>query len=399
MITREVTTILCELAKKYPVLTITGPRQTGKTTLARAVFADKPYMNLEAPDVRAYALDDPRAFLAQFRGKNGGIIDEIQRAPALTSYIQTIVDEDDQVGQFILTGSQQFEMMNSVTQSLAGRTALIRLPPFSLAEAGDLWSPTNLDALLYRGFYPRIIDRDLNPTQALADYTATYLERDLRQLSRIHDLHVFETFLRLCAGRVGQVLNYKTLGDDAGVSHSTSREWLNLLETSYIIYRLKPYHANIKKRLVKSPKLYFLDVGLLCYLLGIENPAHITTHPARGFLFENLVIMETLKRRWNNVLPDNLYFYRDSNGTEVDLLWIEGGRILPIEIKVGQTVSGNYFTGIRAFARAMKNEHMRGIVVYGGREQQARTDVDVIPLNMLNENISKWSHLEDVRKT
>ncbi len=388
MIKRKLEVRLKGLAKQYPVVTVTGPRQSGKTTLARMAFARYDYANLEIPDVRAFARDDPRGFLAQY--SSGVILDEIQRVPELLSYIQGIVDEKKQTGQFILTGSQQFEMMRALTQSLAGRTALLRLLPFSLEETAEDSSAECINGLMYRGFYPRVFDCGLNPTQAYADYVATYVDRDLRQISRVHDLGVFETFLRLAAGRIGQLLNYSHLANDAGISHATAREWLDLLETSYITFRLRPYHANLGKRLVKASKLYFHDVGLAAYLLGIEQAGQIRTHPLRGGLFENMVISETLKFRWNRGFADNLFFYRDSNGNEVDLLGVWGDVVAPIEIKAGGTVSADFFSGLQAFARATGRDESIGAVVYGGDDGQRRKQGAVVPLAKYHNHLMSF---------
>ena len=272
MIERNITPVLQHLASQYPVVTLTGPRQSGKTTLAKSLFFDKPYVTLEDPDTRLYAADDPRGFLAQYA--EGAILDEIQRAPELASYLQGIVDADPRPGRFILTGSHQFELMTQVSQSLAGRTAVLRLLPFTLGEvrrlSGDVTSP-DLAQTLLTGFYPRIHDKGLNPSQALADYFATYVQRDLRQLAAVQDLHRFERFVRLCAGRTGQLLNLSSLGNDVGVSHATARAWIDLLQSSYIVHLLPPWFTNAGKRLVKAPKLYFVDVGLACWLLGLRS--------------------------------------------------------------------------------------------------------------------------------
>ena len=297
LINRTIESLLKTLAGQYPAVTITGPRQSGKTTLCRKVFPDKPYANLEAPDVRQFAQDDPRGFLAQY--PQGAVLDEIQRTPDLVSYLQPLVDDDQRAGLFILTGSQQFEISQTINQSLAGRTALVKLLPFSIVEIQSSFLLPSIDSLLYHGFYPRLWDKKLDPTQALGDYYQTYIERDLRQLVTIKDLNLFQRFVQLCAGRVGQLLNISSLANDAGISHTTAANWISLLEASYIVFQLQPYYRNISKRLVKSPKLYFYDVGLATFLLGIENEKQVSRDPLRGNLFENMVIAETLKYRFN----------------------------------------------------------------------------------------------------
>ncbi|MBU1193382.1 MAG: ATP-binding protein [Proteobacteria bacterium] len=384
IINRAIEPVAKQLAGQYPVLTITGPRQSGKTTLCKKIFAHKPYANLESPDIRQFAIDDPRGFLAQF--PNGAVLDEIQRAPDLISYIQPMVDENQSEGQFILTGSQQFEVSNSINQSLAGRTALIKLLPFSMEEIQSGFSLPSIDCLLYKGFYPRIWDKDLNPSQALGDYFETYIERDLRQLTSVNDLNLFQRFIKLCAGRIGQLLNMNSLANDAGVSHTTARNWLSILEASYIIFFLQPYHANISKRLVKSPKLYFYDVGLAAYLLNIQNETHIERDPLRGHLFENMVIAETLKYRFNHGKRNNLHFYRDSKGNEVDLLLLNGSKIFPVEIKAGMTITQDYFKGLNHFTTFFKDQVSQGAgLVYGGEDPQQRTGISIVPFYHLIE--------------
>jgi len=283
LIPRTIEPVLQGLTGQYPVITMTGPRQSGKTTLCRAAFAHKPYANLESPDTREFALDDPRGFLAQY--PDGAVLDEIQRAPDLVSYIQTMIDEDQRPGRFILTSNQQFEVSNTVNQSLAGRTAIVKLLPFSLNELQAAATLPDIDSLILHGFYPRIWDKQLDPTQALGDYFETYIERDLRQLATIKDLRMFERFIRLCAGRVGQLLNISSLANDAGVSHTTAGNWISILEASYILFLLPPYYRNISKRLVKSPKLYFYDVGIAAFLLGIENARQVSRDPPTGKSF------------------------------------------------------------------------------------------------------------------
>lgn len=382
LVTRTIENVLSIYARQYPVITITGPRQSGKTTLCRKVFPDKPYVNLEAPDTRQFAQDDPRGFLSQY--PEGAILDEIQRAPDLVSYIQEIVDREPLDGRYILTGSQQFEVSNSINQSLAGRTALIKLLPFSLEELSNSYTIPTVDELLYHGFYPRIWDKKLNPTQALRDYFETYIERDLRQLVFIKDLNLFQRFIKLCAGRVGQLLNLNSLANDTGVSHTTASNWLSLLEASYIVFLLQPYYRNISKRLVKSPKLYFYDVGLVSYLLGIENKKHIARDPLRGHLFENMVVAETLKYRLHHGKGNNLYFYRDSKGNEVDLVLTKGADLFPIEIKSGMTITKDYFKGLKHFSKVFpKNIPDGSGLIYAGEEQQKRTDVFVSPFGKM----------------
>ena len=375
MIERNITPVLQHLASQYPVVTLTGPRQSGKTTLAKNLFFDKPYVTLEDPDTRLYAADDPRGFLAQYA--EGAILDEIQRAPELASYLQGIVDADPRPGRFILTGSHQFELMTQVSQSLAGRTAVLRLLPFTLGEvrrlSGDVTSP-DLAQTLLTGFYPRIHDKGLNPSQALADYFATYVQRDLRQLAAVQDLHRFERFVRLCAGRTGQLLNLSSLGNDVGVSHATARAWIDLLQSSYIVHLLPPWFTNAGKRLVKAPKLYFVDVGLACWLLGLRSAEQAARDPLWGSLFENFVIMEAMKDRLNAGETAEMYFYRDSEGNEVDLLLPTGGKMHAIEIKAGATVNSDYFKGLKTFAAHQPAAFASGCVMFGGSQGQSRSD-------------------------
>jgi len=375
MIERDIQPVLIRLASQYPVVTVTGPRQSGKTTLTRSAFPDKPYVSLEDPDLRRFAIEDPRGFLGSH--PQGAILDEIQRAPELLSYLQGLVDAQPRPGLYILTGSQQFELMHRLSQSLAGRTALLRLLPFTLAEtlrARPAPAEPELADILLAGFYPRIHDRGLDPTQALGDYFATYVERDLRQLTAVHDLQRFERFVRLCAGRTGQLLNLSSLGQDAGVSHATARAWIDLLQTSYIVYLLPPWLTNTRKRLVKTPKLYFYDVGLACWLLGLRTPQQVQRDPLWGALFENLIVMEALKDRYNAGASGEMYFYRDAEGHEVDLLLPVGGRLHAIEIKAGATVNPDYFKGLRSFAMHHPQALASGGVIFGGRAGQARSD-------------------------
>ena len=382
MIPRTAAPVLESLASDYPVVTMTGPRQSGKTTLCRSTFPRKPYVNLEQPDVRDFAQEDPRGFLRGY--PDGAIFDEIQRTPDLPSYLQAIVDEHPDPGRFILTGSEQFEVLNRVSQSLAGRTGLLRLLPFSVEEMTGHFPVNPPERLILTGFYPRIHDRNLDPTRALGDYFATYVQRDLRALLNIGDLAAFEKFVRLAAGRCGQILNLSALGADAGLSHTTARKWLSLLEASYIAFELPPYFWNTSKRLIKSPKLYFYDVGLVAYLLGIQNASHVLSHPLRGALFENLVAVEMLKWFWHRGRHAALHFYRDSDGNEIDVLLELGDGVFPIEIKAGETVSGDFFRGLKAFARLYAAPPPNGgALVYAGEASHMRNGTAVIPVSQL----------------
>ncbi|MCE2504504.1 MAG: ATP-binding protein [Chlorobi bacterium] len=374
------TSCLVTLFQQYPFVTVTGPRQSGKTTLCRAAFPDLEYANLEAPDQRDFAESDPRGFLAQLG--EGAVIDEIQHVPELLSYLQVLADEKGRNSLFVLTGSEQFRLSDAIGQSLAGRTALLCLLPFSLAERQRTGASNAVDEILYSGFYPRIHDQELDPRQALGDYLETYVERDVRRLGAIRNFSNFRRFTRLCAGRVGQLVNLSSLGADAGVSHTTAREWLTVLETSYIIFQLQPFHTNLRKRLVKSPKLYFYDVGLASYLIGIEHAAQIATHPLRGALFENAVVAEALKHRFNRGQPSNLSFFRDARGLECDLLYETGRGIGAIEIKAGSTIASNYFHSLNRVGELIPEVSAKA-VLYGDTARQSRSDGEVVPLGDL----------------
>ncbi len=378
MIIRTVEKKLEVLATQYPVITITGPRQSGKTTLARHCFSDYHYASLEDPEVREYAHRDPRGFLGQSATI---VIDEVQKVPELASYIQGIVDSEDNPGQFVLTGSHQFELTQTVSQSLAGRTAMIKLLPFSMAELDE---DSTVSELIYRGFYPRIIDKRLEPREALSFYVNTYVERDVREIKEIKNLRDFERFLKLCAANIGQMLNKNRFANDIGVDNKTIDSWLSVLEASYVIKLLSPHHNNFRKRVVKSPKLYFYDVGLAAHLLSIKNPDHVDTHPLKGALFENLVIMEKLKQKLNRVEPPDLYYFRDNVGNEVDLLEEEGHRIRTYEIKLSQTLSPSVFKGLD-FYRKLNPDNHRSFLIYGGSERTVRYGHECIPFASLKE--------------
>ena len=392
MIKREITPCLTKLFGQYPFVTVTGPRQSGKTTLCRNVFPGLKYANLEAPDQREFAESDPRDFLDQLDG--GAIIDEVQRVPGLLSYLQVLADEKKRNGLFILTGSEQFRLSDVISQSLAGRTALLRLLPFSLAERQRTGASGKIDDILYSGFYPRIHDQKLDPQQALGDYFETYVERDVRRIGEIRNLSSFRRFVRLCAGRVGQLINLSSLGADAGVSHTTARHWLTVLEASYIVFQLPPFHANIRKRLVKSPKLYFHDTGLASYLIGIEHPRQIDTHPLRGALFENAVVSEAVKYRFNRGHRFNLSFFRDAQGLECDLLYEHSGGIDAIEAKAGSTLASDHFDAINQVSEAVPNISSK-TVVYGGKNRQTRKVGEAVPLNDWGEVLARFDQKRD----
>ena len=393
MIEREITSCLVKLFEQYPFVTVTGPRQSGKTTLCRAAFPHLAYVNLEAPDQREFAESDPRGFLSRLG--EGAVLDEVQRVPELLSYLQVMADEMGRNSLFVLTGSEQFRLSDAVSQSLAGRTALLRLLPFSVAERRRAGASDGIDDILYTGFYPRIHDRKLEACQALGDYFETYVERDVRRIGEIRNLSSFRRFVRLCAGRVGQTVNLSSLGADAGVSHTTAGHWLTVLEASYVVFRLPPFHANIRKRLVKSPKLYFYDVGLASHLIGIEHARQIGTHPLRGPLFENAVVMEALKHRFNRGRRSNLSFFRDLRGLECDLLLENGNGMGAIEIKSGATVASDWFDGLDRVAKALPGIAARGIV-YGGSDRQSRRGAEVVPLKGLGELLERFEGREKV---
>jgi len=383
--TRSLTPVLIERAQRYPVVTLTGPRQAGKTTVCRQAFAHLPYANLERPDTREFALADPSGFLAQF--EHGAVLDEIQRVPALLSWIQARVDEHPGPGQFILTGSHNFDLMSGrmsdIRQSLAGRTALLQLLPMSVNELLTAGLRLPVEQLLFAGGYPRIHADALDPVVTLADYFATYVERDLRQLVELKNLDEFRRFVKLAAGRVGQLLNLHSLAADVGVSDHTAQAWISLLEASYVVRLVRPWFANLGKRLIKAPKLYFCDVGLAAWLIGITDVAQLATHPLRGSLFENLVVMEFVKHALNQGLAPALHFYRDSAGLEVDLLveyGVSPGQVGLVEIKAGRTFHGDWLQPMERLAGILGPQVARRMVVYGGAESYVRAGVQVVGL-------------------
>jgi len=376
MIPRLATATLQSLARGYPILAITGPRQSGKTTLAQNTFPDKPYVSLEDLDTRAFAQEDPRGFLARYA--HGAVLDEVQRCPALFSYLQTRVDANKRMGEFVLTGSQQFGLLSNISQTLAGRVGLVQLLPFSLPELqqGGV-TVSKLDELLWRGLYPPLYDRSLAPRQWFSNYVVSYVERDVRQLIEVQNLSLFQRFLKLCAGRCGQLLNMTALANDCGVTHKTVAAWLSVLEAGYVVFLLQPHHRNFGKRLVKTPKLYFHDTGLAAYLMGIADAGHLAIHSARGALFENWVISELLKHRYNHGLPSNLYFWRNNTGEEVDVVIEQGDRLLPLEIKSGQTFNADFLNGLRKWTGYAGDAALPAHLVYGGDDSMTRSGVAV----------------------
>ncbi len=377
-IPRNAESRLQHFADGYPVVVVTGPRQSGKSTLVRHAFPEHRYVSLEDLDLREFAETDPRGFLNQF--SDGAILDEAQRCPTLFSYLQTLVDERQQPGEFILTGSQQFGLLTGITQSLAGRAALLTLLPMTydeLQHAGKVGG--NLDKILFDGAFPPIYDRGLEPHPWYGNYVRTYLERDVRQLINVRDLGTFQRFLKLCAGLSGQLLNLSSLANDCGITHNTAKAWISVLEASYIVHLLPPHHQNFNKRLVKTPKLYFLDTGLANWLLGIRNSEQLATHVQRGALFETWVISELLKARYNAGESSNLYFWRDRSGHEVDLLIDHGTYLSPLEIKSGQTINQDYFKGLEFWQKLAGETAGKGWLVYGGDSRQIRSDVTILP--------------------
>jgi len=355
------------LAANFPVLTITGPRQSGKTTLARHLFPELPYFSLENPDIRALANQDPRKFLGQL--PQGAVLDEVQHVPDLISYLQQIADERGLSVRFVLTGSNHFSLMRGITQSLAGRTGILKLLPFSMQEIGDsALEPT--DQLLYRGFYPQVYTKSLAPTRIYRNYYETYLQKDIRQLIQVKDLNLFDKFIRICAGRIGSVLNTSALANETGVSVTTIRSWISVLEASYILFLLPPFYENINKRLIKSPKLYFYDTGLAAYLLGINDPALMGRDPLRGFLFENLVVADVVKHYYNQGQDPQMFYFRDSHHNEVDLLLRQGDQLAAIEIKSAQTFNPDFLKGLNKLAALLPGRVRQDFLVYDGAIEQ-----------------------------
>jgi predicted AAA+ superfamily ATPase len=388
MIHREATAHLAALAALYPVVTVTGPRQAGKTTLCRATFPEKPYVSLEPLDVRESAVSDPRGFLAQF--PNGAIIDEVQRAPELASYLQSEVDERPTPGRFILTGSQHLALSATVSQSLAGRTGVLELFPPSWRELKRFPAAShNLFDVLWAGSYPRIFDRQIPAHQWLSDYVATYVQRDVRQMLTVGDLRTFTNFLRLCAGSTAAEVNLSRFGADCGISHNTAKAWLSVLEASYLVFRIPGWHPNFRKQIVKSAKLHFVDTGLVCHLLGIREPEQLRTHPLRGAVFETWVASELMKQAAHRGERPGFFHYRDPTGLEVDLVVDSGAAIVLAESKSGATVGSDFTANVDRLARSIRRrDAARAItarVVYGGETRHVRGETEIIPWHAVDQ--------------
>lgn len=374
MIERKLKDVVLKTAKGFPVLTITGPRQSGKSTLVRSIFTNYKYLSLEDPDIRDFAINDPRQFIKENPGRI--IIDEFQKAPELTSYLQSHIDKVNEPGMYILTGSNQFVYMQQVTQSLAGRSAIFRLLPFSYNEIYSNKQPDLFD-LLVRGFYPRIFDQNLDHQIFYSSYFDTYIQRDVRMVQNIKNLKVFENFVRLCAGRTGRILNLSNLAIEVGVTHKTIKEWLSILEAGFIIDQLPSYHKNFSKRIIKSPKLYFTDTGLVCYLLGIKTPEQLSSHPLRGEIFETYIYSELLKSLYNRGMRSNLYFYRNTNGREVDFVLETGSGLVAVEVKLNSTPRQKMFSNLDYF-KEIADFYKKGYLIYTGSEKSKRYGFNLI---------------------
>ena len=384
MIQREITKKLLEISNYYQIITVTGPRQSGKTTLIKDVFKELPYVLLETPDIRQRAQEDPKSFLSNY--SKGAIFDEIQNVPELFSYLQGIIDENSAI-KFVLSGSQNFLLLEKVNQTLAGRTGILKLLPFSTDELKDSnhWNENPLE-FVFKGMYPRIYDRGIPPELFYSDYIQTYVERDVRSIKNIGNLSNFSRFLSLCAGRIGQLLNIDSLASDVGIATNTAKEWLSILEASYIIYTLKPHHKNFNKRLVKRPKLYFYDTGLACNLLQINSVNELDMHFAKGNLFENFILTELLKKRFNNAKTSNLYFWRDHHGKEIDCIIEKANSLVPIEIKSSKTYQKEHFKNMNYWNKLSDNSKDNSYLVYAGNESD----------HLAYGNLMSWKHLNKI---
>ncbi len=378
ILNRDIVNLVFQYGMKYPIIALTGPRQSGKTTLLKTLFPDYEYVSLENRDIRSFAETDPNGFLDRYAEKV--IFDEVQRVPPLFSYIQTRVDESPVMGRYILSGSQNFHLMENITQSLAGRVAIFKLFPFDFQElqaAGLL--PDDYLQILVKGFYPAIFDREIPSRIFYSNYVQTYIQRDVSELIAIKDIRLFQNFLGLCATRAGQLLNLNSLATECGISQPTAKSWLSALENSYILFQLFPYHKNFSKRIVKTPKLYFYDTGLLCFLLKISTPEQILTHPVKGNLFENMMIAEYVKRIYHKNNFHDVWFWRDSAGHEIDLIIQDGQQLSLVEMKAGQTIMSEMFNGLAWWEKLSGLKDLAKTLVYGGSERQKRSQGEVLP--------------------
>lgn len=357
-----------QVSQHFPVVAVVGPRQSGKTTLVRHIFRDYEYRTLENLDTARLAQSDPRAFLQSFESAKGVILDEFQNVPELLSYLQGIVDEKRRPGFFILTGSQNFLMNEAITQTLPGRIYIATLLPLSIAELAQHKKIESIDAVLFNGLYPSIYSHHIPANDFYPSYIRTYIERDVRQLQKVLDLSQFQLFMKLCAGRIGQILSLNSIANDCGVSVNTAKAWLSILEASYIVFLIRPYHKNYSKRLTKSPKIYFYDPGIACNLLGIVSPEQVATHYLRGGIFESMIIANYLKHTYNLGQQPAIYFWQNKTGHEVDCLIEQGPQLWAIEIKAGMTMQPNFFDGLRYFQEVAHQDKKHSIVVYGGNE-------------------------------
>jgi hypothetical protein len=388
-IPRKLAKKLISLRTQFPVLALLGPRQSGKTTLAKECFPDYRYVNLEDLDTRRFALEDPRGFLEQYSGASGVILDEIQQVPDLLSYIQVRVDREQKMGFYILTGSQNILLNQHISQTLAGRIAIQTLLPLSIEELQEAKRlPQDLFSVLFEGFYPSLYARKLDPNDWYKGYIQTYVERDVRQIRNVSDLSLFQKFLKLCAGRVGQLLDLTSLSNDCGISVGTVQSWLSILEASYIVFLLQPHFKNFSKRLIKSPKLYFYDPGLVSHLLGIESPDMLISHYSRGGVFESMIIIDLVKRRYNAGKTPSLYFWRDKTGLEIDCIIEKADELLPIEIKSAQTINSGFFESLHRYCQLAGISPASSYLVYGGAENQKRQ----------NGHVVSWKHLSEIQE-
>ena len=375
MINRDAQIKLIELSKSFKAIAVIGPRQAGKTTLVKTTFPNKPYYSLENLDTRNFAIEDPRGFLASM--PNGAILDEVQRVPHLFSYLQEILDNRLEKGQFILTGSNNFLLQETISQSLAGRVAYLNLLPFTANElkSGNLLPQTD-EEILFNGFYPPIYDQNINPTDWMPNYIKTYIERDVRQIKNITDLLVFEKFMRVLAGRTGQELNLSAICNEVDVNLKTIQSWIGILENSFIIYLLKPYHQNYNKTIVKRPKIYFYDTGLVCSFLRISNASQLENHPLKGAIFETMVVIELIKKFTNKGITAPLFYWRDKTGHEIDVIIEKNEKLIPIEIKSGKTINTDFFKHLKYWNNLSKNDN--ALIIYSGNQEQERSDGTMI---------------------